>query len=353
MNNPKELVAEIKARTDCRDVAEELGLQRRWGNFLCVFHADRNPSLSIKEYGYRCFACDAKGDVVKLVMQVKGIGFRDALEYLAARCGVNLSPRRGGRGPGAANAAPGPVLAPRVRQQIAEPSIDPDRRSTIYTWVALTGRLHEGLALHEQAPAFDYLARRGISAATAVRAGLAFAPGYDATSKAMREMFSRSSLQAAGLFNDGGNLRLFKHQLLIPYWVAGQAVSLQARNINWHDKETDGPKELTIGPITIPFNADVLLEPQETVYICEGAIDTLSLLELGFVAVGVPGARNFRPEWVELFDDVGEVILALDSDDAGREGAQRIAGHFGRPLKQLELPDALKDINEFLTSSTK
>jgi DNA primase len=348
MSNLTDVAAEIKARTDCRDVAEELGLQRRWGNFLCPFHRDTHPSLSIRPYGYRCFACAAKGDVVKLVMQVKGIGFRDALEYLAARCGVNLPPRRGGRGRDAAKAAPGPVLAPRVRQQIAEPSIDPDRRSTIYTWVALTGRLHGGLALHEQAPAFEYLARRGISAATAVQAGLAFAPGYDATSKAMREMFSLSTLQAAGLFNDDGNLRLFRHRLLIPYWVTGQAVSLQARNINWHNKEADGAKELTIGPITIPFNADLLLEPLDVVYIAEGAIDCLSLLELGCAAVGIPGARNFRAEWVELFDDVGEVVLALDNDDAGREGAEKIAMHFRRPVKRLELPEGIKDINEFL-----
>ena len=99
---------------------------------------------------------------------------------------------------------------------------------------------------------------------------------------------------------------------------------------------------------------DVLLEPQERVYVCEGAIDTLSLLELGFVAIGVPGAAEISAQsgWSYSLT-VGEVVLALDNDEAGNEGADAIAGHFGRigrMVKRLELPDGVKDVNEFLTA---
>jgi DNA primase len=127
---------------------------------------------------------------------------------------------------------------------------------------------------------------------------------------------------------------------------------LQARNMDWRSKR-DGPKELTVGPITIPFNANVLLEPHEQVYVCEGALDTLSLAELGLPAVGVPGARNFLPEWVALFEEFGEVVLALDNDEVGHRGVEMISTLFaavGRGVRVLQLPAGFKDINEFLTA---
>ena len=293
MLNLRDCVAEIKARTDCRDLAEELGLPRKWNSFLCPFHDDKNPSLSVKSHGYYCFACGAKGDLIKLVMQVKGIGFREALEYLAHRCGVVLPSLRSGSCPRPRTTTCS-LAAPHspTERDDDEPCIDPEQRTAIFTTLARAVRVREGELM--DAPAFAYLTRRGISEATAVRAGLGFLPNYEAASQTLRERVPLSDLQSAGLFNVKGNFRLFKHQLLIPYWIEDQAVTLQAHNIAWRDKG-DGAKELTIGPITIPFNADVLLEPQETVYVCEGAIDTLSLLELGFVAIGIPGTAISCP----------------------------------------------------------
>ena len=51
---------------------------------------------------------------------------------------------------------------------------------------------------------------------------------------------------------------------------------------------------------------------------------------------------------------MGEIVLALDNDEAGNEGAALIAGHFGhrgQTVKRLELPQGTKDINEFLTAT--
>src|SRR5262249_36595888 len=153
----------------------------------------------------------------------------------------------------------------------------------------------------------------------------------------------------AGLFNAKGNCRLFKHRLLWPYWLGGEALALQARNAEWRDRGRDGPKEITLGPRTIPYHADALMEEQEVVYVAEGAIDALSLLEAGLEAVGVPGAESFLPAWVGWFDLAREVVLALDADEAGGRGAAAIAGHFraaGRPVKTLRLPPGVKDVND-------
>jgi DNA primase len=353
----REAIAEIKARTDCRELAEELGLPRKWSSYLCPFHGDHKPSLSVWPDGYKCWGCGAKGSAFDLYMAVKtDVGFLDALDHLARRCGVIL-PRSARRRSTHARTTPPqqPLPQPAPRRADDSPAIDPDRRIAIYTAFAQAGRLQENYAPH--APALDYLRRRGISAATAIGAGLSYVADYRRATAWLREQATLEELQVAGLFNvkeDGkSNLKLFKHRLLIPYWIDGEVVAIQARNINWRSKELDGPKELTLSPVAIPFNSDTLLDRQEQVYVCEGAIDTLSLLELGFTAVGIPSARNFRLEWVELFADVGEVVLALDNDAAGDEGAAAIAGHFGqagREVTRLELPEGINDINEFLVA---
>src|SRR5262249_50632129 len=86
----KDLVGEIKDRIDLTDLAEELGVRRRYGSWLCPFHEDSNPSLCIKRRGYRCYACGAQGDALKLVMGLRGLTFRESLDYLADRTGIRI-----------------------------------------------------------------------------------------------------------------------------------------------------------------------------------------------------------------------------------------------------------------------
>jgi DNA primase len=201
--------------------------------------------------------------------------------------------------------------------------------------------------------AFKYLAARGISPATVWSAGVGFAGCYREVQKALLNRIPLEELQAVGLFNERGNFRLWKHRLVLPFWLSGQVYGLQARNIDWRGPG-DGPKELLIGSPVLPFHTDGLLEPGGEVFIAEGAMDTLSLLEVGLNAVGIPGASGFKREWVRLFDGFA-VILALDNDPAGREGAQEILNHFaaaGRPRPRvLSLPEGCKDVNDFLRAS--
>jgi DNA primase len=160
-----------------------------------------------------------------------------------------------------------------------------------------------------------------------------------------------ADLQAASLFNAKGYFRLYRHRLLIPYRLDSQVLGLQARDTEW-SKDRGGPKELTLGPVAIPFNADALLGEPGQVFITEGAIDCLSLIEQGFSAVAIPGAGNFRREWVGLFEG-WDVLLALDADPAGRAATDRIARLFnaaGQTVRVLELP-AGSDINDLLTAA--
>jgi hypothetical protein len=196
VSNLREIVREIKSRIDCRALAEELGLPRRYDRFRCPFHDDRNPDLSVQPNGYRCFACGAKGDAIAMYRGVRNVGFREALEFLAARCGLTVPATPGGRARRSVRPQIVPqVAAPRPARQDEPPTISPERRIEIYTTFADAGRLQLDHAPH--APAFVYLKRRGISGATAIDAGLGFVADYGLAAHWLRERTTVAELQAA------------------------------------------------------------------------------------------------------------------------------------------------------------
>lgn len=59
----------------------------------CPFHNEKSASffVSPERGGYYCFGCNAKGDIFTFVQQFEGLDFRGALKVLAERAGVQLT----------------------------------------------------------------------------------------------------------------------------------------------------------------------------------------------------------------------------------------------------------------------
>ncbi len=57
---------------------------------LCPFHTDSSPSLSVNvETGlFRCFSCDAKGDVFTFFQRIKSVNFPTALQEIGKMAGI-------------------------------------------------------------------------------------------------------------------------------------------------------------------------------------------------------------------------------------------------------------------------
>src|SRR3954454_21157756 len=80
-----DMVDLVSSKTDLRRVGS------RWTG-LCPFHDERSPSFSVnaEEKLFYCFGCHAKGDAFGFVEQSEGLDFREALELLGDRYGVEL-----------------------------------------------------------------------------------------------------------------------------------------------------------------------------------------------------------------------------------------------------------------------
>ena len=53
----------------------------------CPFHEDRTASASINQYGFKCHSCSRTGDALKMIMEVRGVGFSEAKRIAEALSG--------------------------------------------------------------------------------------------------------------------------------------------------------------------------------------------------------------------------------------------------------------------------
>ncbi|MCY4368323.1 MAG: CHC2 zinc finger domain-containing protein [bacterium] len=88
----------VKEATDLVGLIGEVTEVRGTGaaaKALCPFHADRDtPSLSVSaDKGvWHCFGCGLGGDALDFVQQSQAVGFRESLDILARRAGMDLGP---------------------------------------------------------------------------------------------------------------------------------------------------------------------------------------------------------------------------------------------------------------------
>ena len=102
---------------------------------------------------------------------------------------------------------------------------------------------------------------------------------------------------------------------------------------------------------------DALKGQPDKVLVCEGESDTWTALAAGDAAVGSPGARLFKPAWVEglrSLQDAGgrsTVYLVLDADKAGADGSRVIVNLFlkaGLPVPLTLAIPAGKNLTDFM-----
>ncbi len=96
-----EVTKEIKDRLNIVEVVSSYVRLEKSGihwKSPCPFHQERTPSFMVNEERgmWHCFGCNRGGDVFAFVMEIENLTFREALESLAQRAGVEL-PRYSGK----------------------------------------------------------------------------------------------------------------------------------------------------------------------------------------------------------------------------------------------------------------
>ena len=280
---------------------------------LCPFHAEKTPSFSLNaEVGlWKCFGCDKSGDVITFVREIEHLDFAAAVEYLAARSGVQLRYTQQGEGEGR-----------KERKRLVE------AMEQAVEWYH-----HRLLTSPDAGQARSYLRARGFDGEQVRRYRLGWAPdAWDALTQGLG--LSETVLKGTGLgyLNSIGRRQdFFRARILFPIFdVQGDPVAFGGRKM----PDADGPKYLNISETRLYQKSKVLYGLNwskddavraDEVIICEGYTDVI-----GFAAVGLP--RAVAPCGTSLTEDHVRVlqrfaktlVLAFDPDAAGQAAAERV-----------------------------
>lgn len=338
MHDAKE---EVRARLNIEDViGEYVQLKRAGRNLkgLSPFTDERTPSFMVspEKQIWHDFSSGKGGDIFTFVMLVEGMDFRQALEHLARKAGVDLSLFSGGDGRTAKR---------RVRAREA---------------LKLAANFYQQ-NLVKNSVALEYaVKKRRLNRQTIGDFFIGYAPDQgDALTKALeRRGFLRRELADAGLVNRFGG-DLFRGRMMVALSdSSGEVVGFTGRIIR---DDPRAPKYLNT-PQTLLFDksrhifglyqAKEAIRKSDTAVIVEGNLDVVSSHQAGVKnVVATAGTAMTLQHLKALSRLAGRIRLAFDGDRAGVSATERainLAQEIGVELEVVSLPDGVKDPDELI-----
>lgn len=366
MNDDRQRV--LDATDLVRLIGEHVTLKAKGREYmgLCPFHDDHKPSMYVipAKQIYHCFSCGAGGNAFTFVMNFHKMGFRDAIEYLAERGNVTLTPWAPTRGgPGAhSNDSPGEDAGVVSRSSLL--------RANLAARDFFRALLHH--AEHGKS-ARDMIASRGISPemVSAFEIGAA-ADRWDGLFQTFQKRgMDASPLLQLGLLKSreggGGVYDAFRNRLIFPiHDQIGRVIGFGGRRLR--DKNPDGSSSEEAKYLnsaeSVVFNKSTTLygmhqaaqeiRRSRTTIITEGYMDTIACHQAGIRNAVAALGTALTPANARILRRLCEtVVLLFDGDVAGQKATDRaMEALFAEPIdvKIAILPEAYgaKDPDELL-----
>ncbi len=343
----EQVIRDIESRINIVDIASEtIKLSRKGNRFwgLCPFHSEKTPSFSVspERNMYYCFGCQSGGDLFNFVMKRDGLEFKEALQILAARAGVEL---------------------PEAR-----PSRDKDKRKR---YVELNGIasifFQKALAAPAGQAARLYLSKRNMSEDTIKKFELGFAPdSWNSLSEyLLKRGFSQEEIGGVGLSKRSAEHQryfdLFRNRIMFPiHSFNGEVVGFGGRVLG------DGfPKYLNTAETDIfqkrrqlfgLYQAKDGIRSEHEAIVVEGYMDCIQLQQAGISnAVATLGTALTQEQARILLRYAEKVLLIYDGDEAGQRQMERaieVLNTEGLKVDVLTLPQGM-DPDQFLAANGK
>jgi DNA primase len=336
MDSAKE---EIKSRLAVEDVVGQYVELKRSGRTLkghSPWGVDKTPSFMVSpEKGiWHDFSANKGGDIFTFVMEVEGIGFKEAMEKLAAQAGVDLTKYSGGDKK---------LTNRKLRAKEA---------------LKLATKYYQACLVRDRSVCEYVFYKRNLNRGTVAEFQIGYSP---ASGKALKQVlekrgFTERELDDAGLLNRFKN-DLFKNRMMVPFIdTTGNVIGFTARVL---DKSE--PKYLNT-PETILFNKSRyifgLYQAKESirrngyVVIVEGNMDVISSHQAGVKeAVATSGTAMTEQHLKALSNLTSDIRLAYDGDAAGIKATERaimLAGDLGINLTVISDYHGAKDPDELI-----
>lgn len=337
---PRSFIENLRMSCDMENIVSSyVKLKRQGRNLagLCPFHSEKTPSMVVypDTQSFFCFGCGAGGDVISFIMRIENLDYVEAVKFLAQRVGMTV-----------------PEGETEDRASRMKPIILEINR--------LTARFyHDILKSPDGEPGRAYFAGRQLTPKTMVKYGLGYAPNtWDALRNYLKEKgFSYEQMAEAGVVNKGRSgsyYDAFRNRVMFPI------IDLRKNVIGFGGRVLDDSK-----PKYLNTNDTLVFKKSRNLFslnfaknhtdgrliLAEGYMDVIAVNQAGFENVVATLGTALTPEQARLIAGYAkEVIIAYDSDGAGRKATDRAVGlleEAGVSAKILQMRGA-KDPDEYI-----
>lgn len=342
-------VAEVKARLSIEDVISEyVELKRAGRNLkgLSPFGNEKSPSFMVspEKQIWHDFSSGKGGDMFTFIQEVEGLDFKETLELLARKAGVDLEQFRGKGGGG-----------------------NSKQKDRLYEVLELAAKFYQA-QLRGNKIALEYLLKkRAFTKATVLTFKLGYSPntGNALINFLKSKKFTQEEAQAAGLitqrYNGWGDM--FRGRVMVPLSDAqGRVVGFTARLLA---DNPDAPKYINT-PSTLLYDkgrqayglhlAKDSIRKQKFAVVVEGNLDVIASHQAGITnAVAAAGTALTEAHLKDLGRYALDIRFAFDSDKAGIAATERaipLAQKVGVNVSIITIPDG-KDPDELVRKDPK
>ena len=344
MRYSDELIDEIRNRNDIVDVISQYVVLKRSGrNFfgLCPFHKEKSPSFSVSpdKQIFHCFGCGVGGNVFHFVSKIENISFREALETLAEKAGVEL-----------------PTLESDTENELIQ------LKSKVYEINKYAAEFyHENLYKTNAKPAQEYVKKRKMDNTTLRNFMIGYSNNsYNELYNMLKEKgFTEEEILASSLVNktkEGKFIDRFRGRLMFPIQdVRNRVIAFGGRVLDdSKPKYINSPENIVYSKGRHLFGLNVAKKYEnkmKKIIIVEGYMDAISLHQRGIHnVVASLGTAMTDAQGHLLRNNSEQVVIGYDSDGAGQAATMRgleILQNMGCDIRILQIEGA-KDPDEFV-----
>ena len=305
---------EIRSRINLEDlVSEYVELKRAGRNFkaLSPWTNERTPSFIVSpdKQIWHDFSSGKGGDIFGFIMEVEGMEFREALEYLARKAGVELANFDSKRSAEAA-----------------------EQKKKLYEISALAVQFYQYCLTKDKAAAEYVLKNRKLSKEIIKEFQIGYAPNSKQLLRSFLEKkkFSLIDIRLAGLLNrfDGD---LFRGRVMIPLMdPSGASIGFTGRALK---DEPNSPKYLNTPQTTLYdksrhifglSQAKQSIRRDGFAVVVEGNMDVIASHQAGVKnVVATAGTAMTAQHLKSLARFAGDIRLCFDADQAGINATER------------------------------
>lgn len=347
----EDTIKEIKSRIDIVTLINEyLPLTKGGKNYkgLCPFHDEKTPSFMVSPelQIFKCFGCDRGGDAIKFIQEIEGLEFREALEFLAKKAGIEIKKSNFTRSPEEVKAKK--IL--EINQLTAE-----------YFQYILKKHKFGNKAL-------AYLKDRGVTESSMDSYQLGYAPNSwsGLFNFLLNRRYDISLIAASGLVvpkeKGTGFYDRFRGRIIIPLRnERGEIVGFSGRGLgDTEPKYLNGPETLVFKKERFLFNLDLArseIKKKKEAILVEGYFDAITPFQEGFKNIVASLGTSLTSGQLSLIKRFADVLVIFyDTDTAGVEATKRalnLAKDIGLDVKVGLLPETIKDPDEAVRKDKK